>query len=377
MKFAAIILCAGRGVRLKQKEDKAFIKLGPKYLFEYSYDALKNTELFSQFIFVSRKKYFNLIKNVISDKNITFQVGGKRRQDSVYNGLKKLKSNIDYVFIHDGARPFITEKLLKKLAAAVKKKNAVVPAKPVKEALKLVKASYIKEAVDRTKLYAVQTPQVFEKKLILLAYKSFDNKVQAFDDAQVVEEFGYKVSIVKDNEENLKITYPQDLIIARALLGKDNKSRVGLGFDLHKFDLKKKKIVLCGVKIDCGFGLKAVSDGDVALHAICDAILGSACLGDIGDYFPVNSKKSKGISSKKIVEDILGKIKNEFSISNIDLTIVAQKPRLVKHKKKMVESLEKIFKIPVNVKIKSKENTDILGGIDSISCLAVANLKKC
>ncbi len=151
---------------------------------------------------------------------------------------------------------------------------------------------------------------------------------------------------------------------------------VGLGFDVHVFTKKKKKIVLAGVEINCGFGLRAVSDGDVVLHAICDSFLGAAGLGDIGDYFPPRDKKSKGIKSREIAEYVLAKIKKKFKIVNLDITIISQKPPLVKHKKKMVKALNGIFRSKnINIKIKSKEGLNILGGKNALSCICIALLK--
>jgi 2-C-methyl-D-erythritol 4-phosphate cytidylyltransferase/2-C-methyl-D-erythritol 2,4-cyclodiphosphate synthase len=136
-------------------------------------------------------------------------------------------------------------------------------------------------------------------------------------------------------------------------------------------------MLLGGFKINCGFGLKAVSDGDVALHAISDAICGAACLGDIGDYFHPSDKKNQGIDSKRIAETILAKIKKNYRIENIDITLVAEKPRLVSYKKDITKSLKDIFEIPdINLKIKSKEKKEVLGGAGALSCLAVVLLKR-
>jgi len=148
--------------------------------------------------------------------------------------------------------------------------------------------------------------------------------------------------------------------------------RVGLGFDVHRISKRKKDLILGGVKILCSFGLIAVSDGDVVLHAVSDALCGAVGLGDIGDYFPPQAKASKGLNSRKIVEYILRKVKKNFRISNIDITIIAEKPKLISHKKKIVDSLKKILSISaVNLKIKSKEGLDILGSKNAISCIAV------
>jgi 2-C-methyl-D-erythritol 2,4-cyclodiphosphate synthase len=149
--------------------------------------------------------------------------------------------------------------------------------------------------------------------------------------------------------------------------------RVGLGFDVHRFSKKGKGLVLGGAKIPCAFRLEAVSDGDVVLHAATDAVCGAACLGDIGDYFPPKEKKSKGIDSSRIAGFILNKIKGKYQLLNLDIIIVSEKPRLVKYKKAICASVKKIFNTDcVNIKIKSKEGLDILGGKNSMSCFVLA-----
>ncbi len=152
--------------------------------------------------------------------------------------------------------------------------------------------------------------------------------------------------------------------------------KIGLGFDVHRLIKAKKALVLGGVKIPSPFSLKAVSDGDVVLHAVSDALCGAAGLGDIGDYFPP-SRKFAGLDSRKIVKVILNRIKKNFKIKNIDIVIVTEKPKLLPHKKNIRKSLENIFGIrAINVKVKSKEKLDILGGKSAISCFAVALLGK-
>lgn len=153
--------------------------------------------------------------------------------------------------------------------------------------------------------------------------------------------------------------------------------KVGLGFDVHRLSRKKKDLVLGGAKIPSIFSLIAVSDGDVVLHAVSDALCGAAGLGDIGDYFPPQDKKSKGINSKEIVNFILKKIKNKFTIGNLDIIIVTDKPRLFTYKGKITRSLKKIIPVSaINLKLKSKEGLNILGSKNSISCFAFVSLRK-
>ncbi|MCM8773469.1 MAG: 2-C-methyl-D-erythritol 2,4-cyclodiphosphate synthase [Candidatus Omnitrophica bacterium] len=151
--------------------------------------------------------------------------------------------------------------------------------------------------------------------------------------------------------------------------------RIGFGFDVHRFTDEKKELVLGGVSIPCGFGVDAVSDGDIILHAISDAILGATGLGDIGDYFPPEDSSFQGIDSRAIVKEVRDKTKG-CSIVNIDITLVAEKPRLVSYKRSIVISLKDIFHTDnINLKIKSKENLPILGGIDAIACFVVIMLE--
>ncbi|MCF7907391.1 MAG: 2-C-methyl-D-erythritol 2,4-cyclodiphosphate synthase [Candidatus Omnitrophica bacterium] len=156
-----------------------------------------------------------------------------------------------------------------------------------------------------------------------------------------------------------------------------NGYQVGLGFDVHKFSTKKKSLILGGMKIPAAFSLEAVSDGDLILHAVSDSILGAAGLGDIGDYFPPESKQSKNIDSIDITRFVLKKIGGKYKIENVDIIIVADKPRLVKYKQAITKSLRKILvTVNVNLKIKSKEGQNILGTKNGMSCLAVALLKE-
>jgi 2-C-methyl-D-erythritol 2,4-cyclodiphosphate synthase len=149
--------------------------------------------------------------------------------------------------------------------------------------------------------------------------------------------------------------------------------RIGLGFDVHVFSKKKKPLVLGGYTVPDTPGLEAVSDGDVVLHAACDALLGAASLGDIGDHFPPSDPKSLGLDSKTIAAFVLKKIK-DYKINNIDITIIAEKPRLVKHKPEIIKSLQSILEVDVNVKIKSKEGLNILGGVNAIACVVAVTL---
>ncbi|MBN3040960.1 MAG: 2-C-methyl-D-erythritol 2,4-cyclodiphosphate synthase [Candidatus Omnitrophica bacterium] len=153
--------------------------------------------------------------------------------------------------------------------------------------------------------------------------------------------------------------------------------RVGFGFDVHRISKKKKKLILGGSVIPCPFGLEAVSDGDVVLHAISDALCGATVIGDIGDYFPPEDKSCKNIDSKLIVKEILKKTSKNFKTVNLDITIIAEKPRLIKYKKRIISSLRKIISVKnINLKIKSKEGLSILGGVNAMACVVIVLMKR-
>lgn len=159
---------------------------------------------------------------------------------------------------------------------------------------------------------------------------------------------------------------------------KSPRFSTGFGFDVHRFVPLGKDFILGGVKIPFSMGVEAVSDGDVVLHAVCDGILGAACLGDIGDYFPPEKESSADLSSIEIVKFVMKKIEKKYLLGNIDITVILDKPRLSAYKEEIVRSLKEVFRIDnINFKIKSKENLDILGGKESIVCMASVMLIRC
>ncbi len=375
-----VIVAAGRGVRLA-KGDKATLKLEGEPLFYKSLKTFQSIKGIKQIVLVLRKSNFPLTRKNIKGNNITLVAGGAKRIDSVFNGLSALSEGIDQVLIHDAARPFVTKQLVLNILKELKKYPAVICGLKCPDTLKLVKQGVIKKTLSREDVYFAQTPQGFRREVILKAYKRFRvrklNRLnsQFTDEAQMVEAMGKPVKMIKGEGLNFKLTYPEDLKLAKEIAREDY--RTGLGFDVHRINRSRKDLILAGVKIPSVFGLVAVSDGDVVLHAVSDALCGATGLGDIGDYFPPQDKKSAGIDSRSIVEFILGKINKQFRIGNLDVIIITDKPRLFPYKRKITASLRKILSLSsVNVKLKSKEGLDILGGRNSISCFAFASLKK-
>lgn len=210
-----VVVCAGIGKRLGVK-DKAKLDLGGKPLFYHAVKVFSKIKDIRQIILVLRKDNFPLAKEIIRDKKVTFTQGGVRRCDSVRNGLAVLRHDINYVLIHDGARPFVSGKLVRSILKELRNFGAVICAVKCRDTVKVVSGGVVKRTLARDNLISVQTPQGFRKDLILSAYSKLKNK-KVFDDAQVLELAGEKVKVVEGDNLNFKVTYPEDVILAKAV----------------------------------------------------------------------------------------------------------------------------------------------------------------
>jgi len=219
--FSAIILAAGSGRRLGAKVGKPLVKIGNRPAIIYSLSTFdKHPDIDEIILVLNAKNQAQIIKAIKKyhfKKLSFFVIGGKRRQDSVYNGLGKISKKNNWVLIHDSARPFISSKFITKVILAAKKTGAAILAVPVKATIKSIKAGLVVDkTVDRSNLWEIQTPQVFKKDLIIKAYKRF-SKDNVTDDATLVERLGKKVKVVQGSYENIKITTNEDLLIAQAI----------------------------------------------------------------------------------------------------------------------------------------------------------------
>jgi len=218
MKIAAVIVCAGKSKRFKK--DKLLIEIKNKPLFYYTFKAFYKIKLISQIILVLDKEKFNLAKKIIfpfsKNRNIKIIEGGKKRKDSVYNGLISLDKDITHVLIHDGARPFISKKLILNIIKNLKKNQAVICGIKSRDTVKVVKNGFVKKTLNRDDIYFIQTPQGFKKDLILEAYNRFKEK-EVFDDAQLLEFYKKEIKVIDGDILNVKITYPVDSIFIDAI----------------------------------------------------------------------------------------------------------------------------------------------------------------
>ena len=371
-----VLLAAGNSKRLKSSTPKPFYIINNKTLLEHSLNAFKNFHEIKKTVIVYNKKHKKYLDK-LNLKNSIKVVGGKSRQESTFNALKRIrKMNCNKVLIHDSARPNPSTKLIRKLIYNLKKNHAVVPVINVNDATKRVKKNIIFKNIQRNSLRFSQTPQGFTFKKVYEKHKKNIN-TPFDDDSALFTKDEEKVVIIKGSKTNLKITAREDLNIFISL--NKGKTYFGIGFDVHKL-IKRRKLYLGGIKIPFALGLKGHSDADPVLHAVIDSLLGACRLGDIGKLFSDKNKKYKNISStillKKVIELI--KFKN-FSINNIDINIIVQKPKIKKYSKKMIDTISKLCEInssQINIKGKTTEKLGLIGKEKAIASEAITSVTK-
>ena len=361
-----ILLSAGKSKRFKSKFNKQFITYKNRPLFEHSLKTALDSKLFKKILIVSNKK----IKK-ISYKNIDIIKGGLERYSSTQNALNYLKNKkIKYVFIHDAARPNLSINLLKRLKKELKNNKAVVPYLKSENSVKYKIKNKVSN-LDRDKVLITQTPQCFNFKELFNLYKI--NKEKITDEASLYLQNNKKIKFILGDNNNFKITTKDDL---NYLI---SKIYYGIGFDIHRL-IKNKKLFLGGAKIPFHSGLKGHSDGDVILHAIIDGLLGAMRKSDIGTLFPSNSNKFKNIRSKNMLAPVLKLLKdNNFSINNIDINLICEKPKVSKIRNRILKSLSNLLSINknlINLKGKTVEKLGIIGKEQAIACEVICSLSK-
>jgi 2-C-methyl-D-erythritol 4-phosphate cytidylyltransferase/2-C-methyl-D-erythritol 2,4-cyclodiphosphate synthase len=376
-RVGAIIVAAGRGQRMGSI-NKIFAPLGGKPLLAWSVDVCQKSDLVCQIVVVLEAATLELgdkLKESRRWSKATICRGGSRRQDSVAEGLDKLE-DCDWVVIHDGARPFLTPGLIETGLGAAMESGAAIAAVPVKDAIKLTNGErLIAETLRRDRLWAAQTPQVFRFDIIKQAYKGLTAELT--DDAAAVERLGYKAKIYRGSYDNIKVTTPEDLKMAEVIAGEER--RVGIGYDAHPL-VPGRRFILGGVELPSDKGPLGHSDADVVVHAVIDALLGAACLGDIGTTFPPEEPRYEQVSSLALlsqVGDLL--IKEGFGIANIDVTIMAASPRLspfIEEMRRRVSQALGIHIAQVAIKASSNNGLGFVGREEGIAAQSVALVQK-
>lgn len=387
---SAIIPASGLGKRFGSDLDKTFALLAGRPLLAHTLAVFQECPGVDEIVLVVREDQINLAEELIKEYNLTkvrsVIAGGEQRQDSVHNGLAEVSPRCDIVAIHDGARPFVTCEIVQASIEAARAGGAAVAAVPVVNTIKSSPDGvFIHSTLDREKLYAIQTPQTFTRDLIEKAYgKAYIDNYFASDDAALVERLGLPVKLVQGSYENIKITTPSDIAVAEVIIRgrkgdiKGMSTRVGHGYDIHRF-ASGRRLFLGGVEFPDEEGLLGHSDADVLLHAVADAVLGAAGAGDIGRHFPDTDPTYKDASSMILLEQVGQIVSNlGWRISNIDVTLIAQKPRIAQYVSTMDENIAHALKIAptqVNIKATTAEGLGPIGEELGIECHAVAMLQ--
>ena len=302
--------------------------------------------------------------------------GGKLRQDSVLQGLKQLPSD-ELVLIHDGARPFVSKKLIKTIIKQTQEHGAAAPGLKITDTPWKVEKSLVVAGVNRTNLYNAQTPQGFYKRDIFTFYNKMDESKT--DDVGLAIKNGLTVKFVKGEENNKKITTMADMISYNTGQNIHTEFRTGIGYDVHAFE-KGQTIILCGIKIPYKYSLMGHSDADVSMHAITDALYGAIAEGDIGTWFPPNEPEWKNKNSEIFLEHSKNLLSNRgFLISNIDCTIICEEPKITPHVKKMKDNIARILDIEkqrISIKATTSEKLGFIGRKEGIATQAIATVKK-
>lgn len=386
--IAVIIPAGGIGRRMGLLVPKQFSELSGIPILVRTIRALNQVESICEIIVTVPDDHIHQSRKMIErfglDRVVRVVPGGATRQDSVLSGLENLSSDIELVVVHDGVRPFVKSDLIAACIEVAERDGAAIAAIPVRDTLKAVpKGNRIAETVSRAGLWQAQTPQVARVSLLRAAFAAA--KRDGFigtDEASLLEHIGCIVTIVEGARENIKITHPDDLLVAEALLIRDNLKegigrhdlRIGHGYDAHRL-VPDRPLILGGVRIPHSMGLEGHSDADVLTHALCDALLGAVGADDIGRYFPDTDERYKGIDSLKLLAEVV-RIAAEmgFMLENGDITVVAQKPRLSPFIDQMRENLSQTCRAEIktiNIKATTTEKMGFAGRKEGICAHAV------
>ncbi len=306
--------------------------------------------------------------------------GGERRQDSVRLGLAALPRDCGRVLVHDSARPFFSARLVRALLDGLTEGvQGVVPGLAVTDTIKDVDGDRVRTTLDRSRLTAVQTPQLFPTEVLRQVHtQALAENWQVTDDASMIELGGGVVRIVPGEVDNIKITTPEDLRVL-AIPSTPPRPCTGFGYDVHAYG-GDRPMVLGGMPIAGAPMVKAHSDGDVLLHALCDAILGCLGQGDIGEHFPDSDARFENMASGILLSEVMDKARAAgLTIHHVDLTVIAQIPRLSPHKTAIRSNVARLMELDdcqVNVKATTEERLGFTGRKEGIKAVAVVSAER-
>ncbi len=381
--WGAIILGGGSGQRMGAKCNKVLLQIAGKSMIVRSVEAF--VPLVEQVVVVSREEDMPVMASELAQNGLDVPMvsGGATRQESVWRGLQALSGQCGGVLVHDGARCLVTADVIQRCMVSVEKCGTGVAAVPVTDTIKTVSdANIALDTPNRASLRAVQTPQGFKVDLLRRAHEQAQRDgFFGTDDASLVERLGVPVQLTEGSRRNIKLTTPEDLLMAEAFFAEQALPalRVGQGYDVHRL-VEGRPLILCGVTVPHTLGLLGHSDADVALHALMDAMLGAMALGDIGKHFPDTDEAYHGISSMLLLRHVVALLKAHHArVTNCDVTIVAQKPKLLPYIPQMRQNVADALELPlarVNIKATTTEKLGFEGEEKGISAQAVCMVQE-
>lgn len=379
--ISAVLVAAGSSTRMGF--DKLSFDLGGETVLHRSIRAFDQCPQIGEIVLVAGKNRAFVEQQAVGcTKPVQIVAGGATRAESAKNGV--LAAHGELVAVHDAARPFVSPAVIAAVLEAAARCGAAAPAVPVKDTIKqampgdgktVPEACLVHSTPDRSTLYAVQTPQCFDRTQYLAALQELDAEKARLvtDDCSLFELTGRSVQLTQGDYANLKITTREDL--PRPVQKEETRMRIGHGYDVHRL-VEGRKLILGGVEVPFEKGLLGHSDADVLAHAVMDAVLGAAALGDIGQHFPDNDPAYAGADSLELARQV-ARILSEhgYRVENIDATILCQRPKLAPHIPAMRANLAAAFGLPVDavsVKATTEEHLGFTGEGLGIAAHAVA-----
>lgn len=370
--FAAIVVAAGKGLRVGGDTPKQFREWRGKPLIRHSVEALLDAGAAPLVVVVSAGAEAHAAAALAGLAGMQFITGGATRQDSVRAGLEALAPAAPAsVLIHDGARPDLPFEVTARLLAALDHHPGAIPVLPVVDSLAVAGADgTMTGKAEREALRRVQTPQAFRYPAILAAHRGWSGATDAGDDAQVLMASGGSVSLVDGDERLKKITFADDFVDTASTPA----FRIGQGYDVHRLE-EGEELWLGGVLIPHDKGLAGHSDADVALHAITDAVLGAIGEGDIGTHFPPSDPQWRGARSGRFLEHAVGLARAAgYAIANVDLTLICEAPKIGPHRAAMRAEVARLMGLAegaVSIKATTTEKLGFTGRGEGIAAQAI------
>ncbi len=389
---AAVIAAGGTGTRMNSTVPKQFLEIAGKPILLYTVESLLSLEEITQIVVALPAEHMPAAREILGRKAFQLETelvaGGENRQESVRRGVAQVRADADVILVHDAVRPLCDRATMVRVLDAAWKDGAAVPGLPATETIQRVsRRGRVLATPPRQELYAIQTPQGFHAEILRSALnRAHEAGFLGTDESSVVRWAGSPVRVVPGSPDNIKITRPLDLDIAEALIsGKpgavdrgamgEYALRIGQGIDYHRL-VEGRKLILGGVEIPFDRGLEGHSDADALAHAVCDALLGAAGMGDIGMHFPDTDPSNRNRPSLEFLKMVRGKIQAAgWTIGNVDATLLLQRPRVAPYAASMKQNIAEALGLDVggvSIKATTTEGMNAEGHGEGISAQAIA-----